>query len=127
MNIEELLEREIQEQIEALRNMEVGSEEYKATVDGLTKLVDRLNEIWKCKAEFEAQDIVREEENKFREKQAKREQIHRWAQNIIAVAGILLPLGVTIWGTRVSLKFEEEGVITTSIGRGFISKILHWK
>jgi CHASE3 domain sensor protein len=127
MNIEELLEREIHEQIEALRNMDVGSEEYKATVDGLTKIVDRLNEIWKCRAEFENQDIIREEENKFREKQAKREQVYRWTQNLIAVAGILLPLGVTIWGTRVSLKFEEEGVITTSIGRGFINKLLHWK
>lgn len=127
MNIEQLLEREIHEQIEALRNMDVGSEEYKATVDGLTKIVDRLNEIWKCRAEFENQDIIREEENKFREKQAKREQVYRWTQNLIAVAGILLPLGVTIWGTRVSLKFEEEGVITTSIGRGFINKLLHWK
>lgn len=124
MNIEELLEREIQEQIEALRNMDIGSEEYKTTVDGITKLVDRLNEIRKCKAEFEAQDIVREEENKFREKQAKHEQIDRWVKNGIAVAGILIPVGVTIWGTLVSFKFEEEGTITTIMGRGFINKLL---
>ena len=124
MNIEELLEREIQEQIEALRNMEIGSEEYKTTVDGITKLVDRLNEIWKCKAEFESQDIVRKEENKFREKQAKHEHINRWVQNGITVAGILIPVGVTIWGTLVSFKFEEEGTITTIMGRGFINKLL---
>lgn len=124
MNIEQLLADEIIEEIEALKNMEPGSEEYKATVDGIAKLSDKLHEMCKFEAELESQAIVREEENKFREKQAKREQINRWVQNGIAVAGILIPVGVTIWGTLVSFKFEEEGTITTIMGRGFINKLL---
>ena len=73
MNIEQLLADEIIEEIEALKNMEPGSEQYKATVDGIAKLSDKLHEMCKFEAELESQAIVREEENKFRDKQAKRE------------------------------------------------------
>ena len=126
MNIEQLLADEIREEIEALKHMEVGSEQYKATVDGITKLTDKLHEMCKFEAELESQAIVREED-KFRDKQAKREQTNRWVQNGITVAGILIPVGVTIWGVFASFKFEEEGTITTIMGRGFINKLLHWK
>jgi hypothetical protein len=47
----------------------------------------------------------------------------RLIKNIIGAAGIVLPLIVTIWGTKVSLKFEEEGTITTQMGRGFIQRL----
>lgn len=124
MNIEQLLADEIREEIEALKHMEVGSEQYKATVDGITKLTDKLHEMCKFEAELESQAIVREEENKFREKQAKREQTNRGVQNGIAVAGIVIPVLVTIWGVFASFKFEEEGTITTIMGRGFINKLL---
>lgn len=124
MNVEELLSKEILEEIEALSKMEVGSEEWKKTIEGLTKLLEKSNEMDKFKAEQKAQIENRMMENNWREKQAKEERIDRWIKNGIAVAGILIPVGVTIWGTLVSFKFEEEGTITTIMGRGFISKLL---
>lgn len=124
MNYDELLSQEILEEIEALQKMEVGSPEWEKTIEGLTKLLGKANERDKFKAEHDEQVANRELENNWREKQAKEERIDRWVKNGIAVAGILIPVGVTIWGTLVSFKFEEEGTITTIMGRGFINKLL---
>ena len=124
MNYDQLLEKEILDEIEFLNKMEVGSEEWKTTVEGLVKLLDKAHDIEKFKAEHAEQVENRIAENNWREKQAKEERIDRWVKNGIAVAGILIPVGVTIWGTLVSFKFEEEGTITTIMGRGFINKLL---
>ena len=119
MDTRTLLSEEIRAEFEKLNEMEPGSEPYRTTVEGLTKLIDRETE----KEKFEADKLDKIE----RQKQAKDEKIDRWVKNGISLAGILLPLGVTIWGTVVSLKFETEGSVTSMIGRGFINKLLHKK
>ena len=120
MEIEKMLEEEIRTEFDALRAVELGSQTYETMVDGLTKLTDRAIELKKIEAERE--DKKNEE---FRANvQMGEERRDRWARNGIAIAGIILPLAVTIWGTRTSLKFEEEGTITTVAGRGFINKLI---
>ena len=122
--IENSLDKEILNAIEALSEMDKGSEEWKKTVEGLAKLLEKTNERDKFEAERREQDRNRRIENFWREEQAKEERIDRWVKNGIAVAGIVIPVAVTIWGTLVSFKFEEEGTITTIMGRGFINKLL---
>ena len=124
MNIDNSLDEKILDTIKALNGMEEGSEEWKKTVEGLTKLLEKSNERDKFKAEQQEQSRNRRMENYWREEQAKEERIDRWVKNGIAVAGIVIPVVVTIWGTLVSFKFEEEGTITTIMGRGFINKLL---
>ena len=123
-SIRELLDEEIQVEFEKLSKLDVGSESYKATVDGLSKLVDRAVEIDKTEMEnatkIEAQNI----ENDFKALQIKEDNRDRWVRNGIAIAGIVIPTIVTIWGTLKTFQFEEEGSITTNIGRGFINKLL---
>lgn len=113
MNIEQRLNAEIETEFEALSDMDAGSEEYKATVDGLTKLVDRAIEIDKLNIEHEEKMKTADEEKK-----------ERLIKNCIAVAGIIIPSVLTIWGTVKSFEFEKEGTITTIMGRGFINKLL---
>ena len=113
MNIETLLNKEIKSEFECLEDLEAGSEAYKATVDGLTKLVDRAIEIDKLNIEHEEKEKLAAEEKK-----------DRLIKHCINVASIVLPVGVTIWGTLKSFKFEQEGTITTIMGRGFINKLL---
>jgi len=108
-----LLQKEIQEEFEDLKEMSLGSEEYRATVDGLTKLVDREIEIERLKIETKEKSRQFEEEKK-----------DRLIKNILTGVGIVVPSAITIWGTLKSFKFEEEGTITTVIGRGFINKLL---
>ena len=111
--MDKLLKKEIQSEFEKLEMMTAGSEEYKTTVDGLTKLVDRAIEIEKLNIE-----------NDNKVAQMAEEKTDRRIKNGIAIAGIVLPSVITIWGTIKSLNFEKEGTVTTILGRGFINKLL---
>ena len=124
MKIETLLHEEIQDEFKNLKEMELGTEEYKTTVDGLAKLVDRAIEI--DKLNIAAQDKIdsREIEVDLKQQQINDEKQDRKIRNGIAIAGIVIPTIVTVWGTFKSLKFEKEGTVTTIMGRGFIQKLL---
>ena len=124
MNIEKLLHAEIEQRLEHLGDMEAGSDEYKAAVDSVTKLVDRAIEIDKFNNDCVVSEKTREFEEQLKITQAVSEQRDRLIKNILTGAGIAVPSLLTVWGTLKSLKFEETGTITTAIGRGFINKIL---
>lgn len=124
MKIETMLHAEIENEFESLKKIELGTDKYKATVDGLTKLVDRAIEIDKMNIEQDEKYEVRKDENDFKLKQMREDKKDRIVKNGIAVAGIVIPSAITIWGTLKSLKFEEEGTVTTIMGRGFINKLL---
>ena len=135
VNIETLLYEEIDAEFEKLSKLEPGTEQHKAAADTLAKLMDRAIEIDRVESECSDKLAAREADLELRQKQFERElelkeqqladeKKDRWWKNIIGAAGVVLPLVVTIWGTKTSLKFEEEGTVTTPIGRGFISKLL---
>ena len=124
VNIETLLYDEIETEFEKLSNTEPGTDEYKATLDGLTKLMDRAIEIEKVESDCREKTAARESDALIKQQQLVDEKKDRLIKNIIGAAGVVLPLLVTIWGTKVSLKFEEEGTFTTIMGRGFINKLL---
>lgn len=123
-SIRELLDEEIQVEFEKLSKLEVGSESYKATVDGLSKLVDRAVEIDKTEMENETKIEAQNIENDLKALQIKEDNRDRWVRNGIAIAGIIVPSVLTVWGTLKSFKFEETGTVTTILGRGFINKLL---
>lgn len=113
-DIKSLLDEEIQEEIEGLKQMEMGSESYKTTVDGLTKLVDKALEIQKAESESQVKSRLAEEDRRDRR-----------IKNGIAIGSIVIPASLTIWGTFKTLEFEKTGTITTIMGRGFINSLLH--
>lgn len=112
-SMETMLCNEIKTEFENLKSMELGSEEYKATLDGLTKLMDRAIEL--DNSEFEHQEKL---------KAMKDERISRWVDLGLKATGILLPAAITIWGVFATFEFEKEGTVTTIMGRGFIQKLL---
>ena len=124
VNIETLLYEEIDAEFEKLSQLEPGTEQHKAAADTLAKLMDRAIEMDRVESESEDRAAARESELQLKEQQLTDEKKDRWVKNIIGAAGVILPLIVTIWGTKTSLKFEEEGTVTTPIGRGFINKLL---
>ena len=124
MSVESLWIDEIETEITKLRDLKPGSEEHKAAVDSVTKLMDRAIEMDRVEVESKDRAAARESEELLRKQQMEDEKKDRLVKNIIGAAGVLLPLAVTIWGTKVSLKFEEEGTFTTIMGRGFINKLL---
>lgn len=123
MGMRTLLKDEIQNEFDELRKVEIGSDAYKTTVDGLTKLVDRAIELEKFDADAKEKVVNRDVDTDLKLKQMKDEKKDRIARNGIAIAGIVIPTAVTIWGTLKSLKFEETGTITTGAGRAFINRL----
>ena len=130
-----LLEAEIQSQLEALKDMEVGSDEYKATIDGLTKLIDRsvkeseVSQTLALKTAEVNKDAQLKKEQmwtdcQIRQEQTRKENIRGWVNAGIGLLGLIIPTAVTIWGTKKSFEFERDGSITTIMGRGFIQKLL---
>jgi hypothetical protein len=123
MSIETALKVEIEEELTELSNLDLGSAEHKAGVDSVTKLMDKAIELDELELKLQEQED-RKRDYELKEKQAKDEKIDRIVKNVISAVGILVTAGITVWGTKTSLKFEETGSITTSIGRGFINKLL---
>lgn len=124
MSIENQLHKEIQRDFEKLEKMEVGTDEHKVAVDEMTKLLDRAIEMEKLGAEREDRLVSNKLDEEYKRKQFEEERLDRWIRNGIAVAGIVVPTLVTIWGTKKSFEFEKDGTITTIMGRGFINKLL---
>lgn len=124
MEIKTILLEEIEDELNDLTKVTLGSEEYKASVDGIAKLMDRAIEMERMDRETKDKVDERENENQNRKTQDKLETRDRLIKNCIAVAGIVVPTVVTIWGTKKSFEFEKDGTITTIMGRGFISKLL---
>lgn len=123
-NIETLLHEEIQEGFDALSTMERGTETHKTTVDEIAKLFDKAIEIEKIEIEAKERAKAREIEESLKRAQMEEDRKDRRVKNGIAIGGIVIPLAVTVWGTVKTLKFEEEGTVTTMMGRGFINKLI---
>lgn len=121
----------LMEEIEQLRSdlagMEVGSKEYNATADRMDKLMNKVIEMEKFNSE---QDMRAQELNMDAE--LKREQMNedkksRWIGYGLQALGIGLPLVVTIWGTNKTIKFEQEGTVTTFAGKNFFNNLFRKK
>lgn len=127
MTIEKLLHEEIENEFKDLVNLKLGSDEYKTTVDGLTKLVDRAIKIDELNIDEQNKIDSRETEANLKQQQIDNERKDQKVRNGISIAGIVIPVAVTIWGTIKTLKFEQEGTITTNAGREFMKRIFSRK
>ena len=144
MNTKDLLRDEINRVIESMKGMDVGSDEHKAASETVSKLIDRYDELdkttiqWSAQTEEDARQKaelnlkreqlehekkIHEDDEAFKEKQAKEERRKMIVNIVLTSLGIIIPTGVTIWGTYKTLKFEETGTITTAMGRGFIQRL----
>lgn len=124
MKIDELLRENIESELEDLKDLEIGTEEYKTAVDGVTKLMDRAIEMDKIQRDSNDQKMRDLNEQALKREELAENRRGRIVKNVIDVASFVIPVGVTIWGTLASFKFEKEGTITTIMGRGFINKLL---
>ena len=123
-NVMELLESEIQNEIENLGGMTLGSDDYKITVDGASKLLDKYNDMQKLEIERVEKENSRSDEREFKLAQLKDEKRDRIAKNCLTVISLISGIALTVWGTKATFEFEKEGTVTTIMGRGFINKLI---
>lgn len=120
MNIENKLYVEISDELDKLNGMEMGSDQHRAAVDGLAKLMDKAIEMERIHI-----DETAKADNKAIELQKMRdENLDRLVKNVLTAVSVVGGFALTVWGTKTSIKFEETGTITTIMGRGFINKLL---
>ena len=124
MTIKALYRDEIQNELGELSRLEVGSDTYRTAVEGITKLTDKMNDIEKI--EIDAQDKAENRFNDYqlRMKQMEDERKDRNVKNVLTVVSIGTGLGVAIWGTLVSMKFEKTDSFTSLLGRKWVDKTI---
>lgn len=129
MSIKTQLEDEIRDEFEALRKIEVGSDTYRATVEGLTKLVDRKIEMDKVEVDARERVIKRNDDNEFKEMQLADDRKDRAIKNGLTLATLVITTGTTIWGILKSLKieFKDNEMITSTVGKELMKRVIPFK
>ena len=123
MSLKTQLHDEIQSELSDISKLEVGSDQHRTAVDSVTRLWDRMNESEKLEIEKMERAENREIDLDLKLRQMEEERKKRIIQNFIDVGSIVTTLGLTVWGTLKTLKFEETGTVTTTAGRNFINKL----
>lgn len=109
MNVKAQLVAEMDERLEALGVMELGTDEYKTSLDSILKIVDRITEIDKLESESETKD-----------KQMRADKHDRIIRYVFEGGKLVILVG----GFWASMNFEKYGTLTTPGGRKAIDKIL---
>lgn len=123
MNVEKLLDEVIEQELKDLKEIELGTESYSNTVEGVTKLIDRKKDLYSVELEYQEKVNHRENENYFRMKEIENESKDRKINYVMVGLGILIPASITIWGAKSSWRFEEHGTITSNAGREFMKRL----
>lgn len=118
-----LLDDVIVNELKNLKDTKGETDEYKATVECVTKLMDRSIEIKKLTFDQTNKLSRQVIDDKAKVKQDEEDRKDRLIKNCISIAGIVIPALITIWGTLKSLKFEQDGTVTSMAGRAFISRL----
>ena len=128
MSIKNELTEEFNDEVKGLRGLQLSSDEYKATVDGVTKLADRIIEIEKIEKDAKSKEVERESNDYLKMKQMEDDKKDRWARNsieFVKVGGGLLAACVAF---VLSMKFEEDGkLFSTEGGRSALRQLLKFK
>lgn len=119
-----LIHDEIEDELSELSKMELGSDEYKATLDGVTKLIDR--EIEFKKIETNRLDSVerKEQEVKLKQMEINIDKKDRLIKNVLTGCSIGVPAVCGVWAFIKSIRFEEQGSITSEGGRASLRGLL---
>ena len=127
MGIKNILRDELEKELKELSRMQIGTEQYKITVDGITRLSDRIIELEKLESENTVKDfenIVRTEEQDLKREQLKSEKRDRAVKNVITVGTAVLSVAVYALAFIASTNFERDGSFTTEGGKNSIRQLL---
>lgn len=124
MSIKTMLNDEIRSEIEEVGKLSVGSDEHKTAIESLAKLLDKYVDMDKLDLEYQDKYSSHEAEMELKEKQFENDKHDKRVKNILTGVSVIGGFALTVWGTCVSIKFEEKGSFTTIMGRGFIQKML---
>lgn len=124
MSIKHDLIEEFNNQLEEVSKMEVGTEKYKITMDGVTKLADRIIEIEKCEAESDIAEETRINNELSKAEELRIDKRDKIIRNVIEGVKVVGGFGLTAWAFVAAMNFEKEGVLTTEGGKAALRSLL---
>ena len=123
MSVADYLEKEFTEEMSELENLEMGTDAYTSSINGATKLADRLITIQKNNDEYDTK--IREIESNERVRMAEIEQNKdrkklEWAKVIVPVVGAFtMGLITMIW--------EKTDTMTLTAGKSSWKDLISFK
>lgn len=127
MSIKHVLDEEIRNELENLGREAIGSDEYKANVDGVTKLLDRKIELEKLEVESSERIEAREAEMNLKIQQMENEKKDRLISHGVTVGTFLGSAGLYFLAFVASTNFERTGTFTTEGGKSALRNLLKLK
>ena len=116
MHTNDKLRAEIDRELDAIKEMDIGSDKHSAAVDHVTKLYDRLIETERLEGEGYEKAESRKDEKR-----------NRLIGYIISGLTIGVPAAINIWAFKKSMRFEEQGTITSQAGREMFKRLFSKK
>ena len=123
MSVKQKLEDEFESQMNLLSNMNVGTDEYVKTVEGVSKIADRLIKIQQLNDEYDlkSREIENAKENRIQEEeQARKKNRIEWAKVITPTVGAFT-MGI------ITMIWEKTDTLTLSAGKSALRDILPFK
>ena len=114
---QEKLRMEISEEIDKLKTLEPGSQEYSAVVAGIERLYKLYIESTRVK--MEADNFEREEQ--FKEKQLKSDNFSRNFKTCVEIFAIVTTAVNATWFAIKGFKFEETGMFRSQVFKNGLS------
>lgn len=122
-NYETKLNEEIESQLEALSLKEVGSEESKSTIDGLTKLMDRSIKLKELEIERTIQREKVDTEYALKKEEFENDKRSKKIENAIKIGTFAVTCVITIGGVIYTTNFEREDNYSSTAGKNFVKRI----
>lgn len=123
MSVKQKLEDEFESQMNLLSNMNVGTDEYAKTVEGVSKIADRLIKIQQLNDEYDlkSREIENAKENRIQEEeQARKKNRIDWVKVIVPTVGAFT-MGI------ITMIWEKTDTLTSSAGKSALRDILPFK
>lgn len=121
----------LMEEIEQLRSdlagMDASSKEYAAKASRLDSLMSKVIDMEKFNSEQDMKAQALNMDAELKREQMNEDKKSKWIGYGLQALGIGLPLVVTIWGTNKTIKFEQEGTVTTFAGKNFFNNLFRKK
>lgn len=127
--ISRMLDGVIENQINSLDDLDVGSKERTTAINDLVslyklKIEDTKSnwEFWEARDKREVDEENRKQEMQLKDNQLKEEEKARYFKLGVDVAGIVLPLMFYGLWMRKGFKFEEDGTFTSTTFKSLFQK-----
>ena len=124
MELKELIQKEVESELKVLSTTDVGSDKYKATVDHIVKLTDKVIDMEKLEIESEKASEQLNANSDLRWQEIEANSKDRKTQNRIAIAGLIVNSALIVWGTLKTFKFDNTSTVTSTLGRDILRRFV---